>query len=47
MRQLLIQVPSGEGKTVLQIAQDRGGVNLLLFDAQSDRSPHLQHSSRA
>ena len=37
MRQLLIQVPSGEGKTVLQIAQNHGGVNLLLFNAQSDR----------
>ena len=37
MRQLLIQVPSGEGQKVLQIAKDNRGVNLLLFQAQSDR----------
>ena len=37
MRQLLIQVPSGYGDRVLEIAKDRGGVNLLLFEAISDR----------
>ena len=36
MRQLLIRVPSGEGQTVLDIANKHGGVNLLLFDAQSE-----------
>ncbi len=37
MRQLLIQVPSGKGDRVLEIAKDRGGVNLLLFEGISDR----------
>ena len=37
MRQLLIQVPSGEGGRVLEIAKDHGGVNLLLFEGISDR----------
>ena len=37
MRQLSIQVPSGEGQRVLQIAKEHGGINLLLFQAQSDR----------
>ena len=37
MRQLLIQVPSGKGDRVLEIAKDHGGVNLLLFEGISDR----------
>ena len=37
MRQLLIQVPSGRGDRVLEIAKDRGGVNLLLLEGVSDR----------
>ena len=37
MRQLLIQVPSGKGQSVLATAKKHGGVNLLLFEATSDR----------
>ena len=37
MRQLLIQVPSGLGDRVLEIAKDYGGVNLLLLKGISDR----------
>ena len=37
MRQLVIQVPSGKGKSVLAKAREYGGVNLLLFEATSDR----------
>ena len=37
MRQLLIQVPSGKGQNVLATAKKHGGVNLLLFEATSDR----------
>ena len=37
MRQLLIQVPSGKGDRVLEIAKDYGGVNLLLLEGVSDR----------
>ena len=37
MRQLLIQAPSGKGKSVLATAKNHGGVNLLLFEATSDR----------
>ncbi|GAB4224993.1 MAG: hypothetical protein Kow0049_01920 [Stanieria sp.] len=37
MRQLLIQVPSDEGKKVVKIATDREGANLLLFEANSNR----------
>ncbi|MBE9048421.1 DUF389 domain-containing protein [Pleurocapsales cyanobacterium LEGE 10410] len=37
MRQLTIQVPSGKGKSVLDTAKKYGGVNLLMFEATSDR----------
>ena len=37
MRQLTIQVPSGKGKSVLDTAKKYGGVNLLMFEAISDR----------
>lgn len=37
MRQLIIQVPLGKGKKVLEIAKNHGGVNLWLNNAQSDR----------
>ena len=37
MRQLVIQVPSGQGKSVLATAKKHGGVNLLMFEATSDR----------
>ena len=37
MRQLLIQVPSGFGDRVLEIAKDCEGVNLLLLQGVSDR----------
>ena len=37
MRQLLIQVPSGFGDRVLEIAKAHGGVNLLLLEGTSDR----------
>ncbi len=36
MRQLFIQVPSGEGKKVVEIAKDHEGANLLLFEASSN-----------
>ncbi|BAU63413.1 hypothetical protein STA3757_07770 [Stanieria sp. NIES-3757] len=36
MRQLFIQVPSGEGKKVVEIAKDHAGANLLLFEASSN-----------
>ncbi|MBE9146463.1 DUF389 domain-containing protein [Planktothrix mougeotii] len=39
MRQLLVQVPRGWGKTVLDIAQDSKGTNLVQFEAYSDDQP--------
>ncbi|VXD11651.1 conserved membrane hypothetical protein [Planktothrix serta PCC 8927] len=39
MRQLLVQVPRGWGKTVLDIAQDSKGTNLVQFEAYSDEQP--------
>jgi uncharacterized hydrophobic protein (TIGR00271 family) len=37
MRQLIIQVPDGQGKTVFDMAKNYAGVNLLLSDGLSDR----------
>ncbi|WP_369797106.1 DUF389 domain-containing protein [Kamptonema formosum] len=39
MRQLLIQVPRGCGKTVLDIAQSHDGVNLAQFEATGKDQP--------
>lgn len=39
MRQLLVQVPRGWGKTVLNIAQDSKGTNLVQFEAHSEDQP--------
>lgn len=53
MGQLLIQVPSGQGETVLTIAKAHAGVNLLLLEANSDRGKidavtvHLDNSQIA
>lgn len=46
MRQLLIQVPSGKGKSVLATAKKHGGVNLLLFEATSDYAPRTSEGDR-
>lgn len=39
MRQLIIQAPSGQGKTVIEKARSHGGVNLVRFEAASPEQP--------
>ena len=45
MRQLVVRVPSGEGKSVLATAKKHGGVNLLLFEATSNYHPERVSST--
>ncbi|MDY7015271.1 MAG: DUF389 domain-containing protein, partial [Cyanobacteriota bacterium] len=39
MRQLLVRVPRGWGKPVIEIAETHGGVNLIQFEAIADGKP--------
>ncbi|MEC4803177.1 MAG: DUF389 domain-containing protein [Jaaginema sp. PMC 1079.18] len=39
MRQLILQVPSGQGKTVMEMGQSWGGVNLVCFAGISPEQP--------
>ncbi|MDY6781383.1 MAG: TIGR00341 family protein [Cyanobacteriota bacterium] len=39
MRQLLVRVPRGGGKQVLEIAEAHGGANLMQFEANTSQNP--------
>ncbi len=39
MRQLIFQVPAGQGRTVIETAKKHGGINLMRFEAASPDHP--------